>query len=85
MERVTQPECFVENTRKDFAKIIEELPAANVAPVVQAKWEFVAGPNEDNNLQFVCDNCGAGDVHATGATVPYCWRCGARMNGEESK
>ena len=63
---------------------LDELPAADVAPVIYAKWKFVAGPDEDNNLQFMCDNCGAGDVHATNATVPYCWRCGARMDGGES-
>lgn len=36
MEQVTQPECFIEDTRKNFARIIEELPAADVAPVVHA-------------------------------------------------
>lgn len=73
----------------DLGRVIEEnierFPAADVAPVIHAKWEFVAGPNEDNNLQFMCDNCGAGDVHAAGVTVPYCWRCGARMDGEDEK
>lgn len=38
MEQVTQPECFIDDTRKDFAKIIEELPAADVAPVVHGRW-----------------------------------------------
>lgn len=84
MEQVTQPECFIEDTRKGFARIIEELPPADVEPVIYAKWKFVVGPNEDNNIQFMCDNCGAGDVHAVGVTVPYCWRCGARMDGGES-
>lgn len=57
-------------------------PAADVVEVVQAKWKFIAGPDEDGNIQVVCDNCGAGDVHAPDATVPYCWECGARMDGE---
>ena len=38
MEQVTRPECFIEDTRKDFAKIIEKLPAADVAPVVHGRW-----------------------------------------------
>lgn len=63
---------------------VEQLPAADVAPVIYAKWKFVAGPDEDNNLQFMCDNCGAGDVHAADVTVPYCWKCGARMDGDEN-
>ena len=37
MEQVTQPECFIEDTRKDFAKIIEKLPAADVVEVVRCK------------------------------------------------
>lgn len=40
MEQVTQPECFIEDTRKGFARIIEELPAADVAPVVHGRWEY---------------------------------------------
>lgn len=76
---------------KDKVKIssvinmIEGLPAADVAPVIYAKWKFVAGPDEDNNLQFMCDNCGAGDVHAADVTVPYCWKCGARMDGGDEE
>lgn len=84
MEQVTRPECFIRDTRKNFVKIIEELPAADVAPVIYAHWKFVAGPDEDNNVQVMCDNCGAGDVHAADVTVPYCWKCGARMDGGEN-
>lgn len=61
--------------------ITDHTDAADVAPVVHAHWKFVSGPDEDNNLQVMCSNCGAGDLHAVEATVPYCWRCGARMDG----
>lgn len=37
MEQVTRPECFIEDTRKNFARIIEELPAADVVEVVRCK------------------------------------------------
>ena len=37
MEQVTQPECFIEDTRKNFAKIIEKLPPADVVEVVRCK------------------------------------------------
>lgn len=37
MEQVTRPECFIEDTQKDFAKIIEELPPADVVEVVRCK------------------------------------------------
>lgn len=68
-----------------FIERIKEQPPADVAPVIHAKWKFVAGPDEDNNLQFMCDNCGAGDVHAADVTVPYCWKCGARMDGGDEE
>ena len=78
-------DAFTMRDDPDLGRVIEEnierLPAADVAPVVYAKWKFVAGPDEDHNLQFMCDNCGAGDVHAADVTVPYCWKCGARMDG----
>lgn len=72
----------------EWDRVCEEMdfiPPADVAPVIYAKWKFVAGPDEDNNLQFMCDNCGAGDVHAADVTVPYCWKCGARMDGGDEE
>lgn len=36
---------------------------------------------ENDNYQYHCSNCGKGDVHAKGMTVPYCWYCGAQMIG----
>lgn len=62
---------------------LEDEPPADVAPVIYAHWKFVAGPDEDNNVQVMCDNCGAGDVQALAVIVPYCWKCGARMDGGE--
>lgn len=84
MEQVTQPECFIEDTQKDFAKIIEKLPAADVAPVVRGKWKKLTCYDENLNADFQCSNCLAGDTHARGVEVPYCWKCGARMDGEEN-
>ena len=78
----------IDLTGEQWAQVwnkIKQTPAADVAPVIYAKWKFVAGPDEDNNLQFMCDNCGAGDVHAADVTVPYCWKCGARMDGGDEE
>ena len=50
MEQVTQPECFIEDTRKDFARIVEELPAADVVEVVRCK--------DCENAIMYCDEFG---------------------------
>ena len=90
MKQVTQPECFIEDTRKDFAKIIEELPPANAASVVHARWETPMA-------LIQCSHCGFGMfpdgyyfdhgvcVHANESWFrpDYCPQCGARMDGEE--
>lgn len=88
MEQVTQPECFIENTRKDFAKIIEELPTADVAPVVHGEWVGTWGDGYANGFivyeEFECSRCGCVH-HADGEpTWDYCPNCGARMGGGES-
>ena len=52
--------------------------------VVHGHWDYVGDPDEDNNIQAYCSACGAGDEHATSmiGKVPYCWHCGARMDGD---
>lgn len=90
MEQVTQPECFIEDTRKNFTRIIEELPPADAAPVVHARWETPMA-------LIQCSHCGFGMfpdgyyfdhgvcVHANESWFrpDYCPQCGARMGGEE--
>lgn len=75
MEQVTQPECFIEDTRKDFAKIIEKLPAADVAPVVHARWRYVGSNWECSCCLF--------PVPRKSSFYHWCPQCGARMDGEE--
>lgn len=94
MEQVTQPECFIENTRRDFIKIIEELPAADVVPVVYGKWIGTWGDgyaeDEEGNPQIVyeefeCSNCGQEHLADGEPEWDYCPQCGARMGGEDKK
>lgn len=61
---------------------IKLLPAIDVTPVVRGKWIDYSEPNEDGNCQCYCSNCYAGDVQRVGEKVPYCWKCGAQMDGE---
>lgn len=71
---------------------IKELPAADVAPVVHARWKGIWGDgyaeDGDGNPQIVyeefeCSNCGQ-EHHADGEPEwDFCPSCGARMDGDE--
>jgi hypothetical protein len=63
---------------------IEQLPTLDVAPVVHARWIYSGDMDSDGNSQGYCSRCGAGDKHRADLKnlVPYCWKCGARMDGE---
>lgn len=64
---------------------LAELPTLDVTPVVHARWIYYGDVNEDGNCEANCSACGAGDTHRPDLknAVPYCWNCGARMDGEE--
>ena len=61
---------------------IDNVPTADVKPVVRGEWIPIGEPDKDNNQQVECSHCHAGDLHAVGVEVPYCWKCGADMRGE---
>lgn len=43
------------------------------------KWLKLSGPDKDDNVQYICSICSAGDISAANQNVPYCWHCGAEM------
>ena len=51
--------------------------------VVHGQWIYEEEPDENNNVEAHCSMCFAGDLHATALMnkVPYCWKCGAKMDG----
>ena len=66
----------------DYIYMIEDMPAADVAPVVHGKWIY-----EGNSQAWVCNRCGRG-VNADPEGIDlYCYHCGAKMDGhvEENK
>ena len=76
---------FVEERQRymDFLEYcLNNTPAIDAQPVVHGKWERQTDYDENDNAVFECSNCMHGDVHARSAIVPFCWYCGARMEGE---
>lgn len=65
----------------DIEYVVAEQPTMDAAEVVHGHWQYVDDPDEDANIQAYCSVCGAGDRHAASMVghVPYCWKCGARM------
>ena len=63
---------------------INKIPALDVAPVVHARWIYSGELDEDGNCEANCSHCGAWDKHRADLkdAVPFCWKCGARMDGE---
>jgi hypothetical protein len=68
-----------------FLRQLAAFPAADVVERKTGKWilsEIQRQEDiENDNYQYYCSNCGNGDLHAKGMTVPYCWYCGAKMIG----
>ena len=59
----------------------ENLPAADVAPVMHAKWEVVVGSNGKEYM--VCTGCRK-QQDLTGV-FSYCPNCGAKMDEKEDR
>lgn len=60
---------------------IEEIPAVDVAPVVHGRWIEKMVPV---GIYFECSKCGAHENKHTAIKGKYCWRCGAKMDGDEA-
>lgn len=64
----------------------DKLIEAGVTLVVHSEWDYGDEPlevDENGDVQAFCKRCGSGDVHAKRNInkVPYCWKCGAKMDG----
>ena len=68
----------------DIILILQHAPTIDAVPVVHARWIYTGEMDEDGNCEANCSHCGAGDKHRADLkdAVPYCWKCGARMDGE---
>lgn len=64
---------------KAVASIFDSTPAADVAPVVQGRWER-------RRNSWYCTNCGKGYIITYGmlaaSAYSYCPNCGALMDGD---
>ena len=63
---------------RKYVEKADSVSAERVGEWIEAERQ---DPSEimNGNAYFICSCCGAGDLHATTAEVPYCWKCGAKM------
>lgn len=55
--------------------------APTIDPVRHGKWINESEEDECHNVECECSLCHHKDIHAVSAIVPYCWHCGAKMDG----
>ena len=67
-------------------KDIKQLPSVTPQPKT-GHWILADEQNKDDiendNYLFICSECQCSDIHAKGTKVPYCWKCGAKMDESE--
>ena len=63
----------------DITIVFEELPTADVVPVVHAKW---IRTNVNGMHKIKCENCDYMEPEYRTYIRDYCPCCGARMDGE---
>lgn len=79
------PDC--ELGINESIEVIKAIPSADVAEVRHGHWEKIAKVRPeckwDSDYNYECSECHYTDVHNEEVDVPYCWHCGARMDGGE--
>lgn len=66
-------------TRQDIQDFLDNIPTADVVPVVHGKWiSFLDGDHIMPERYYRCSRCG----RVESRRQPYC-HCGAKMDGAE--
>ena len=69
----------------DVKEAIKSIPAADVVERKKGHWILRLPADQDNNATWECSVCHAGEVHVPIVEVPFCWKCGADMRGEQDE
>lgn len=84
------PLCLITRHSRGYSFNIRANRMSDCPLILQpkARWILSSFQNEEensnNNYQYNCSNCGAGDVHVKNFRVPYCWHCGAEMEEDNN-
>ena len=81
MDAGSRAPCSTLLTPEEFAEYLDEIPAADVAPVVHGRWEMrPTGMATDTGPEYkaYCTVCNEPNKQYQ---PPYCPHCGAKMEG----
>lgn len=67
--------------RTKAKKMVADATTVDAVPVRHGHW-IDGGYLGNDNRNYMCSVCGAGETHTLKVTVRYCWNCGARMDGK---
>ena len=91
IERQKVIDITAETGALETQRRVQELPAADVAPVVHAKWinlpkyKSVGGTLKKAQICSACNAFYVSDADIPFSNHRYCADCGAKMDLEESK
>lgn len=79
-------ECLGMKSMKSRALCaLHDVPAVDVVEVRHKHWIKLTKVHpdllNDSTYNYRCSNCGYMDTHGANVEVPYCWHCGAKMDG----
>lgn len=87
---IREDQCDKEHANEHFIfgiesvlEYVENLPAADVAPVVHGRWIECRAPHAMGGISAKCSACNK-NVQYLGNPLNYCPNCGAKMDGEEN-
>lgn len=70
----------------EVATAVENAPTIDAVPVVHGYWIKGTKCNPElvycSDYNWTCSVCEYMDTHNEKVEVPYCWHCGARMDGD---
>ena len=71
---------YIQDLNGRIREAIEQLPSAQPERM-KGRWIETDNEDENGNVYYLCSVCNYSDVHSKSVTVPYCWQCGAEMEG----
>lgn len=75
---VTEPNA----TMSDAKRVLADMPAADVVPVVHGRWIIKKTPFTQSGKKGECSICNK-HIEWLGNPLKYCPNCGAKMDGVE--